>query len=295
MLIGYVGKGHAMTFAIDGSSTGASFLTDSQAMCDGRDGLLCSMRWIDGGQTTSSYVKITVTIASTLDATAAIGVVGVSNVQGLPEGTILEVNGVEQGLTYNEKGELGAWWIAHTTGNTQDIYVKNTDNSSSGTVIAAGGTFGIGEVFIGRLTYLPTLLTKNPSADLTDNTAAKTLNGGSDWPTFRKSKPHVSGTVGLFKTIDVSGRDRSTIADGGNPAGTIDLRTFRRIIAEAAVCAVCDLPSAGQGDGSVSNGIRFDQQFMQANWLLARPSPIGTISMSEPPRWTWPVSFVHTG
>jgi len=288
MLIGYGNL--QLTFAVTGQSgSGAAFLTDSAALNDGRTGSGATLRWTNGTQSTADYVQITATLSSPLDATAAQGVVGVCNVQGLPEGTKLVIAGVEQRLVAGERLELNAWALPFATGNTCVIRIYNDVFGTSPIVAAA--EFFIGEIFVGRVISLCTLLNSSPSSDLTDPTAFQRSAGGQLWQTMRKPYGLISGPMGLFTTAQAKGGSASDLPDGGNPAGTIDIRTLRGLLATGSVCAVCDTPNAGQGAGSSSNGIRFDQDFMQPNWYLARPTSVGQITMTKAPKWTWNPTF----
>jgi hypothetical protein len=159
--------------------------------------------------------------------------------------------------------------------------------------IVAASEFSIGEIFIGRVVSLCTLAQSSPSSELNDPTAYSRSAGGQLWQLMRKPFRQVGATLGRFTTRQTKGGLESDIPDGGNPAGVIDIQTLRELLATTAVCAVCDTPSAGQGEGSVQDGIRYDQDFMQTNWMLARPSSIGTITLDQWPKWSWPVQFME--
>lgn len=288
MIIGY--GGYTLTFAITGQSgSGAAFLTPSSNMADGRTGTVCALKWTDGTQNTSSYVDITVTISSPLDTVARQGVAGICNVIGLPEGIRVTIGGKVQDLVAGARGELSSWVLPAANGNTMVIKINN--NVSATSPIVAGQEFAIGEIFVGRAVSLCTLAQSSPSSDLNDPTAYSRSAGGQLWQLMRKPFRQVGATLGRFTTRQAKGGAESDIPDGGNPADVIDIQTLRGLLATTAVCAVCDTPSAGQGDGSVQDGIRYDQDFMQTNWMLARPSTLGAITLDQWPKWSWPVQF----
>jgi hypothetical protein len=280
---------YTLTFAIASSGGGAAFLSSSTVMNDGRSGIVCSMTWDTGAQTTSTTVTITVTISDPLDATAPIGVVGLCNVTGLPAGLQCTVNGVVQTLTKGARDELCAWWLpSMSASNTLQIVLKNNDGAG-GHPVLAGATFGIGEIFVGRALAVPTLVNAGTQqqSDLQDPTAYQRSNGGQLWQVMRKPFRQISSTLGPFTAADCFGKSGSSISSGGNPAGKIDVVTLRDYISTSRVIAVCDAPSAGSGAGTLVNGIRYDQSFMQANWMLARPVAIGQIVRNMDPLYTW--------
>jgi hypothetical protein len=286
MLIGY--GNYEITFAITGQSgTGAAFLTDSGALNDGRTGSGASLRWTNGTQNTSDYVQITATLSSPLDTVAPQGVVGVCNVQGLPVGTKLDIAGVTQRLVAGERGELGAWALPFATGNTCVIRIYNDVNGTSPIVPAA--EFFIGEIFVGRVVDLCTLIFNSPTSDLVDPTSFQRSAGGQLWQTMRKPYRTAGATLGTFSTKQAKGGTLSNLPDGA--FGVTDVQTLRDRLSTAAVCAICDIPTPGLGDFTETNGIRFDKDLMQINWMLARPVNVGQITMTKPPRWTWNPTF----
>lgn len=292
MLIGY--GDYSMTFALGGSqSPDAAFLTSYTGLNDGRTGSGASATFTGGSQSTSVYAQLQVNVTSPLDATAPWGVIGVTNVHGLPEGTKLSFGGVTQRLTKGPRGELCAWWIPNgVTGGTHYIFIYNDVNGFA--TISAQQPFFIGEVFVGRIISLPSLVgTSPPVSDAFDPTAHNSSSGGQDWQLMRKPRRIVSANLGYFSTADAKGGSGSSVVSGANPAGVIDIQSLREILLTSSVCAVCDTPSAGEGAGTVTNGIRYDQNFMQGNWMLARPRQLGQIPHSQPPKWSWPVSFME--
>lgn len=293
MILGY--GNYSLSFAISSNGAGdAAFLTSSGNMNDGRIGLVCSMRWSSGSQTTSNYVDITVTVSDPLDATAAIGCVGVANVTGLPAGLKLTVNAVDQVLVQNALGELQAWWLPQTTGNSFTIRIHN-DNGTKHPV-AASAVFGIGEIFVGRAIQLPALVQSGstPTAGLQDPTAFQRTDSGSLYQCMRKPWDTYQATFGYFTTSQAYGGSSSNIQSGGNPAGVIDIRRLRGILSTSTLCALCDYPSASFGAGTVSGGLRYDQTFMQPNFIIARPSDPGAITMDQPPLSSWSPTFAKT-
>jgi hypothetical protein len=287
MLIGY--GNYTMSFAITGQSgSGAAFLTPSSALADGRTGTVTAIRWTNGTQNISSYVQITATLTSPLDGTAKLGVAGVCNVIGLPVGTRLEIAGISQRLVYGERRELSAWALPGTSGS---LVIRIYNDVNGAATIAAAAEFAIGEIFAGRCISLCTLADSSPSDTLTDPTSSRRSEGGQLWPLMRKTYRSVSGTLGRFTTTEVKGGTASPIMDGGTVPAAIDIRTLRSLIATSKVVAVCDTPSAGQGAGTVVGGLRYDQDFMQTNWMVARPTNIGQISLDRWPMWSWPVQF----
>jgi hypothetical protein len=290
VIIGY--GNYALTFAITSTHTNATFLTSSAFMSDGRTGVITSIAWDTGTQATSVTVTITVTITSPLDSTAAIGVVGICNVQGLPAGIPITVNGVTQALTAGARGELSAWFLPNAL-NSNTLTITFTNSLSGGHPILTGATFGIGEIFIGRALTVPMLTgSKYPTGGRFDLTQNNETAGGQNWALLRKTRRTRTTPLGLFTTKDVRGGSaNSSIVSGGNPAGKIDLDTLIDNISTSSAIAICDTPSAGLGAGTTVNGIRFDQSFMQQNWMLCRPSNLGDAPMDQDPFWSWTPTF----
>lgn len=288
MLLGY--GGYTMSAAITGQSgSGAAFLTNAAALFDGRTGSGTSLKWTNGTQTTSSYVEITVTIASPFgEASPRQGIAGFMNVQGVPYNLKTIIGGITQRLRYGPRLELCAWAFPFANGTSLVTRLVNDD----GTVtppIAAAATVGIGEMFCGRLMSLPTLIYNSPSRAAQDPTAFQRSAGGQLWQLLRKPFWQAGASIGRFTNADAKGGAASRLANGGNPAGVIDIQTLQMLLSTTAVCAICDTP---HGDTfSVSSGIRYDQEYMQGNWLLARPSQIGALTYDQPPLWSWGPQF----
>jgi hypothetical protein len=287
MLISY--GDYTLSFAITGQSgSGAAFLTPSSAMADGRTGTVTAIRWTDGTQNVSSYVDITVTIADPLAATARQGVAGVCNVS-MPVGTLLNIGGSTQRLVAGARGERSAWMLPATNSNTLVIRIYNNVNGVAS--IVAASEFAIGEIFVGRVITLCTLASASPSAQIQDPTGYARSDGGQLWQLMRKPYRQVQGTLGRFTTTQAKGGSASDIPAGDAAATTIDVQTLRERLATTQVIAVCDTPSAGQGAGTVQSGIRYDQTFMQPNWMLARMTDAGNITLDQWPRWSWQPQF----
>lgn len=293
MLLGY--GGYTMSAAITGQSgSGAAFLTNAAALFDGRTGSGTSLRWTNGTQNTSSYVEITVTISANPfgESSPRQGVAAFINVQG--SGVVYNlktvIGGVTQRLRYGPRGELCSWAFPFANGTTIVMRLYN-DNGSGGSPIASAATIAIGEIFVGRVIDLPTLVYNNPTRQPLDPTAYQRSAGGQLWQLMRKPYWQAGATLGRFSNADAKGGASSTLADGGNPSGVIDIQTLQMLLSTTAVCAVCDTP---HGDTySTSNGISYDQEFMQGNWLLARPSAIGSLNYDQPPLWTWGPQFME--
>jgi len=277
---------YKITFAIDSTNHDAAFLSNSANMNDGRSGTVCSMSFDNGSQSTSVKVTLTLSLTSPLDTTAAIGGVGVINVQGLPLGTKVVVDGITQRLAPGPRGEPCAWFLPQTTGNSMTVDIYNDVNGTAS--IAAGAVFGIGEIIVGRVTAMPTLASQYyPSSGLVDPTQWNQSDGQQTYQAMRKTMRAPGSSLGYFATVDVKGGSLSTIPSGGNPAGKIDMETLREILAKSFFMAICDAPS--KGGAAPVGGLRFDQSFMQGNWQLSRfdQGGVGTLQMDQPPLWSW--------
>jgi hypothetical protein len=286
---------YQIDFTLTGSHSGAAFLSadNGAAMNDGHSSLVSSMSWIGGTQTTASYLEIVCKVQSPLDKAPAVGGVGLVNVTGLPEGTLVQFNGAQtQRLRQGPNGKLQAWFLPQThvdSAGTVDFQIFNDVNSVAS--IPAGQPFGIGEIVIGRAIYLPTLIASQPGASLVDSTAFQTNDGGSENKTLRYPSRTVTATLGRFRTSDVNSSFYSSVQTGGNPEGTISLRRLQEILVVANCVAICDIPGPGRGGGIQNGRFVYDQEFMQENWQLARLNDAGTIQMDQPPYWSWSTSF----
>jgi hypothetical protein len=280
---------YTLSFAISGQSgAGAAFLTPSSAMADGRAGTVTAIRWTDGTQNTSSYVEITATVSDPNAATARLGVIGVCNVS-LPVGTKLELASIAQRLVAGARGERSAWMLRQVNSNTMTIRIYNDVNGAS--PIVAASEFSIGEIYAGRVVSLCALASASPSSQLQDPTGYTRSDGGQLWQLMRKPYRQVQATLGRFTTAQVKGGATSDIPAGDSAGSVIDLQTLRERLATTQVIAVCDMPNAGQGAGTVVSGIRYDQTFMQPNWMLARMTDAGNLTLDQWPRWSWQPQF----
>ncbi len=275
----------SLSAAISTNVGAAAFLTDAAALFNGRSGDGATFSFSSGAAALTQYTSLDVTMTSTLDTVPPWGGVGLANVQGLPEGTKCTFNGVTQRLTRDAWGELSAWWLpSGVTGSPQSISIYNDVNGSHS--IVPGATCYVGEVFAGRVLSLPSLAIDSPPAlDLQDPTAFQRSAGGQLRQLMRNPFDLTAAKFGRFSTEDVSGGSLSSIVSGANPAGVIDLRTFRRLLSTTPVCAVCDVPNAGRGDGSGSP--RYSQAWITRNFMLARPMSIGQIGLENNPYWSW--------
>lgn len=285
MLLSY--GNYTLAFAIGGSGSGHAFLTPSSAMNNGREGDGCTIQFTGGAQTTASYTQITVTITSPYDATPPQGAVGVINLQGLPLGTKVEIGGVVQRLVDGPRlGELCAWVLLSATSATLVIKIYNDVNGVA--TIAAGTVFAIGEISVGRLCALPSLVNQDaPSRRPVDPTAESSTDGGQRWRVMRKPIWVIQQRLGRFSRADVQGKLKSSIVSGGNPAAKIDIKTLQMILATSQFCAVCDMPSVTPRGGTNYNGVWWDQTDMQSNWLLCRPSDLDRLAMDQSPLYSW--------
>jgi hypothetical protein len=290
MLIGYGDT--VLTFTLDasgGTSDAAAFLNDSAAMADGRSSTGTSIKFSTASATLGQYVELVCHATSAMDPTPIWGVVGVVNVQGLPEGTKLTFNGVTQRLVADEFGQLNAWWIPNgVTGSSKSIFIFNDVNGSHS--IVPGATFLIGEVIVRRVISMNTLVSSTPNANLADPTTSTEAISG-DFDLIRKARRTISQKLGLFTMSQAKGGAASDIADGGNPAGTVDVKTLRGYLQSRRICCVCDTPNAGRGAGTVVNGIRYSQDFMQTNFMIARVTDLGALVADSAPYWTWAPAF----
>ena len=294
MLLSY--GNYTLSFAISSTGGGAAFLTPSSYLNDAKNGVICSMRWDTGVQTTATRVDITVTITKAMDTTPAIGAVGFVNVQ-LPAGTLVKYGGSGGGaqrLVPGIRGELSSWWIPYVTGGSFVLSIYNDVNGSPS--IAAGSTWGAGEIYVGRVTQLPTLVASgtNPTSASQDLTGWNQANLGQLYPIMRVPQRLKRGTLGYGPTSNIAGGSTySGVQAGSNPASKIDLNTLRDLFSTQQLLAVCDLPSAGFGAGTLTNGMRYDQAFMQPNWMIARMKSAGDLVMDQYPYWSWNPEFME--
>lgn len=284
MLLGY--GAYTLSFAITGQSgSGAAFLTDEDALGDGRSGSGTSIRWTNGTQNTSSYVEITVTITSPFGETSPRqGVAAIINAQGVPKNLKTVIAGITQRLASGPRGELCAWVFPRANGATMVVRLYNDDGTITPPIVAAA-TIAIGEIFVGRLIKVNTLINSNPGRTPQDPTAATRSSGGQITELMRKPWWQVGTPIGNFSIDDAMGGDASSIGDGGNPEGKIDIKTLAMYLATTRVCAICDV---AHGSSSITvDGITYDQAVMQGNWLLARPASMPGPVLGKAPKWQW--------
>jgi hypothetical protein len=288
MLIAY--GDYSLTFAVGGSAAGADFTApdDGSGLADARTGSVQGLVWIGGTQNTSSYVEITVTIGSVKDATPRIGVVGICN-SSLPAGTKIVCQSITQLLVEDARGERNAWFVPQTTGTSFTIRIYNDVNGVAS--IAANAEFSIGEIYVGRVIQLPSLSRSSINRSLQDPTATRRSTGGQLWALMRKPFWQVGVELGMFTTKQITGGSNSGIANGAG--GYIDIKTLQMMLSTLRVFAVCDHPDSGMGAGSDHGSIRYDQDYMQTNWMLCRLSNVGQISMDSPPYWSWAPQFIE--
>lgn len=285
---------YAITWAISANNAGsAAFLTPSSGLNDYRSGSGTSMQFNTATAAIGNFTRVTGTLTSDLDATAVQGAVGVVNVQGLPAGTKIVVNGVTQRLVAGARGELGAWFLPQTASNTLTVdYYQDVNGATTG--ITSGQTFATGEIYVGRAISLPTLLdSQYPSTTRFDPNAYTRMAGLQLYQLLRKSVRQFVGTLGRFNNLQAKGGVSGTLYNGNLSSGVMDLEYLRDYLTTAPICAVCDVPYAGfsgsQGGGSgvLVNGIHYDQNIMQTNFMLARMTDAGSIAMDAPPLYSW--------
>jgi hypothetical protein len=291
---------YGLTFAITSTHANAAFvaLPNGALMVGGRTGEGNTLTWDSGTQTSATTVTITATCTSAYDNPAALGVIGIANVQGLPVGTPVTVTplggtAITQNLVAGERGELSAWFVVGQRANSFTVTFTNI-NAPGGGSIASAAPFYIGEIYVGRAVQMNTLLdTTYPTSTLTDPTAFARSNGGQLWQNMRKPYRQLSIQLGRFTTLQCRGGSLSNLLSGDLNAGVMDLNFLRSTLSTINVCAVCDAPSAGFRQGSVvlQNGIYFDKNAMQPNWMLARPTDPGLFQLDAYPFWTWQPAF----
>lgn len=286
MLIGY--GDYVLSFVMGGSAPGSTFTTptDGSALADGRTGEVQGCQWIGGVQNTSAYVEITVTISSALDATARLGVIGIMN-SSLPAGTKVVVQSITQRLVADSRGQRNAWFVPQTTGNSFTVRIYNDVNGVAS--IVALSEFSIGEIYVGRAISLCTLLDSPPNRALQDPTSTARTAGGQIRALMRKPYWQVGAKLGRFTQAQAKGGTLSNLPDGAG--GTIDIQTLSLMLSTTQAFAICDTPSEGFGAGSMHGDIRFDQDFMQLNWMLARLSSAGQLQMDAKPLYSWAPQF----
>jgi len=280
---------YTMTAAITGQSgSGAAFLTDSAALFDGRAGSGTSLRWTNGTQNTASYVEIAVTITANPfgEASPRKGGAGLVNVVGVPYNLKTVIGGITQRLRNGPRGELCAWVFPEANGTTLVIRLYNDDGTGT-PPIAAAATIGIGEIIVGRLINVCTLINSSPGRAIQDTTVQQATAGGQLNELMRKPWWGVGTPLGRFTMDEAKGGSAGGgIDNGGNPAGKIDIQTLAMFLSTTRVCAICDT-AHGQAKTISADGIIYDQDFMQGNWLLARPAQMPGPVLDKAPKHSW--------
>jgi hypothetical protein len=200
----------------------------------------------------------------------------------------VQIGSVEQRLTADARLQLNAWALPFATGNTLAIKIYNDVNGVAS--IAANHVFAIGEIFVGRIIRLPTM-SNNPARTLIDPTAYSRSAGGQLHQLMRTPYWQVNAQLGRFTRAQAKGGASSDLPSGGNPSGVIDVQTLMMHLSTAPVCAICDLPFDTLAHRTVTSGIFYDKDFMQANWMLARPSSIGQLVEDATPYLSWSPTF----
>lgn len=278
------------TATIASTPSGAAFVTPAAGagLFSGRTGAGQKCTWAVGaGQTTASNVVITITPTAALDASPVYGMLGVFNVQGLPAGTKVVVNGITQRLVAGERGELNAMFLPQIAGATITVTIFNDVNGVAS--IASGQQFYIGQIYTGRAMNLPLLLdTSFPTIDLQDPTAFNRSAGLQLYQVARKGVRAFAGTLGRFTMLQARGGSQSNLNNGNLSGGTIDVQSLRGLLTISPICALCDMPSAGFGGNTATvNGMKYDVNIMQQNFMLARLTAAGIITPDQPPFFTW--------
>lgn len=286
MFIGY--SDYELTFSISGSHSGAAFVTppDGSSLDNGRLGELQGLRWIDGAQTILSYVEITINIASVRDAVPSIGVVGVANCT-LPVGTKIVCQGITQRLTEDARGNNNAWFLPQTTGASTKVRIYNDVNGVA--PFTPGMEFGLGLTPVHRVISICTLTDSPPSRTLQDPSQTARSDSGQAWALMRFPWWVIQAKLGRFSQKQAKGGLLSDIDDGAG--GTIDVQTLMYRLATSRTFCICDTPNAGGGDGTLVNDLRYDQTFMQVNWMCARLGGVGQLQLDPRPRYTWNPTF----
>ena len=287
-MIAVYGK-YAQSYALSTTNTGFAALTPFTPLTDGRTGGGTSFQWCSGAQTTSTTCTITITLTSDLDATAVIGGVGICNVVGLPAGTLITVNGVAQRLVAGIRGELNAFYLPQLSNNTLTIVITNNVNGSAS--IAASTVFSIGEIVVGRAVQLPTI-NDSPylTEDLSDPTAYQRSDGQQLYSAMRKPfrGPYTFG-VGPFNATQIWGDVASNIYNGNLASGVMDIKSFRNYLVTTPIFLLCDTPYPGQSSVAAvgAGNLRYDVNFMQTNFMPAKLSVPGILTLDKFPFGSW--------
>lgn len=267
---------YTFTAAIGGSAGGAAFLApdDGSALFDTRTGSVQLMGWIGGTQNTGSYVQLTITVTSEMDATAIHGCIGIANVLGLPVGTKVVVDGITKRLQADEFGKLNVWFSPSVAAsNTLTVRIYNDVNGVAS--IPAFAEFSIGEIGMGRSIDLCALMSSGVADDITDPSAYSRTEGNQLYSNMRKPFRTLGQTLGTFTKQDIRGGPSGSSIDDG-AGGKIDIKTLRALLAVSPICGVC---------------LYSDDDDMQRNAMFARLTSAGSIALSKAPKYTWNPSF----
>lgn len=157
MLISY--SRPAITWAIAG--TGASFITDSSALTNGRPADATRIQWLSGAQTTASTVTLTGTLATPISARLA-GFLLPNIPTAIPDGVKVTVSGKLSGgavaLNGNStstrtallpNGAAASWWVFPAA--TIDTIIVTIYNDRNGSTWATAGQYvDLGEIWVGK-------------------------------------------------------------------------------------------------------------------------------------------------
>lgn len=289
MLFGY-NPDYVLTASIGGSAGGAAFLapTDGSDLFDGRTGQVQSMQWISGAQNTSSYIELTITITSVIDSTKRIGVVGLCNCS-LPEGTKVVCESITQALITDSHGQRSVWFVPQATGGTFTIRIYNDVNGAA--TFPAGTVFSIGEIYVGRVMQLCTLGGSAAIRTPIDPTVVSVTSGGQHYAAQRNPSWQVSAQLGRFTTDQAKGLATSDIPDGAGRV--ICIQDLLMQLVTLDVFAICDTPVSPDLEGTVHGDVKYDNNFMQGNWMLARIQTPGAVVYDQRPYWSWQPSFIE--
>lgn len=268
-----------------GSAGGSSFLSDPDALFDGRPSTLTRVQWISGAQTTASYTAIEFAPAfagSDTPTDVPIGVFAILNTS-LPPGLKFEIF----------FGAVGGTPVATSTmelnpdGTTSGIAVFDTqqslanligvqffNNVAGGTPIAPSDEFTIGEIFVGARADFDIKRTLKQGYA---NTAKLRLSAANaQWPVLNPPVRQL--------TVDVVPQPQEETFSGED--AMIDTQTLLTSIMNSNVVCVIPFPTldpgyypaAFAGRGSTpSNRLRVKTSFL-AQFL--QPPTISAIDMS---------------
>ena len=144
-----------MTWSLVG--TGAAFLTDEDALTNGRPSSGTRIQWLSGAQTTASVLKLRGTWSSGLVPVRLVGLIGLNLTVGLKIIAALRhdlswnYRPVEGVVVERQDGVRVAWFVFDQTGDDQDevdgIEFQIFNDAGGYAVIDADSTFDIGEAW----------------------------------------------------------------------------------------------------------------------------------------------------